>query len=96
MHAAGMLVPPLTNEHGDSRNEGQLWGITHDKVEQFMPGFMKSIVPLSPEVVSSSADVSTTAAVTTEKLDLPPPPPPPDVVEPRKTATDPIGGTSIS
>ncbi|KAH9997514.1 Sec7-like domain protein [Russula vinacea] len=48
MHAAGMLLPSLAAEHNDLQNEGQLWHITKDKIEQFIPGFLESIVPLSP------------------------------------------------
>jgi hypothetical protein len=65
MHAAGMLLPPLTEERGDLRNEGQLWRITQDKIEQFIPGFLESIVPLSPPR-PSSVELTTTSAPTTE------------------------------
>jgi hypothetical protein len=70
MHAAGMLVPPL-NEHGETRDERQrqLWHITHDKIERFMPGFMEGVIPLSSATMSSSIELSTTSAVTAEKLD---------------------------
>jgi hypothetical protein len=89
LHAAGMLLPPLAEEHGDLRNEGQLWRITHDKIEQFIPGFIESIVSLS-QPVPSSVELSTTSAPTAEKPDLPPP----NVMEPQ-SATEPVGGTSI-
>jgi hypothetical protein len=88
MHAAGMLLPPLAEEHSDSRNEGQLWHITHDKIEQFIPGFIESVIPLSP--VPSSVELSTTSVPTVEVLD----PPPPIVVQP-PTATEPIEETSV-
>lgn len=83
MHAAGILLPPLAEEHGDSRDEGQLWHITHDKIEQFIPGFIENVIPRSPPVPSS-------VELTTLDLD----PPPPIVVQP-PTATEPIEGTSI-
>lgn len=89
MHAAGMLLPPLAEEHGDSRNEGQLWHITHDKIEQFIPGFIESVIPLSPPV-PSSIELSTTPVLTAEVLD----PPPPIVVQP-PTATEPTEGTPV-
>jgi len=88
MHAAGMLLPPLAEEDGDSRNEGQLWHITHDKTEQFTPGFLESIVPLSPPV-PSPVELATSAA-TAEKLD-----PPPSIVVQSPTATEPIEETSV-
>jgi hypothetical protein len=88
MHAAEMLLPPLPEEHGDSRNEGQLWHITHDKIEQFIPGFIESVIPLSPSV-PSSVELSTSVP-TTEVLE----PPSPIVVQP-PTGTEPIEGTSI-
>jgi brefeldin A-resistance guanine nucleotide exchange factor 1 len=89
MHAAGMLIPPLTEEHGDSRDEGQLWHITHDKIEQFIPGFMESVIPLSPPV-PSSVELSATSVPTAEVLE----PPPLIVVQP-PMATEPIEGTSV-
>jgi hypothetical protein len=72
MHAAGMLLPPSTEENGDLRNEGQLWHITHDKIEQFIPGFIENIVPLS-QPAPSSVELSSTSTPTAEKQDLPPP-----------------------
>jgi hypothetical protein len=71
MHAAGMLVPPLAIEHGDSRDQQQrqLWDITHDKIERFMPGFMESVLPLSSATASSSIQPSTTIPVTGENSD---------------------------
>jgi len=89
MHAAGMLIPLSAEEHGDSRNEGQLWHITQEKIEQFIPGFIESIVTLSPPV-PSSVELSTTPALTAEKLD----PHPPIVVQP-PTATEADEGTSV-
>ncbi len=87
MHTAGMLAPLAD----DPRNEGELWHVTRDKIEQFMPGFMESVVPLSSAVaLPSSAEVSTTASPTAENLD----PSPVDTVKPR-TSTEPVGGTSI-
>jgi brefeldin A-resistance guanine nucleotide exchange factor 1 len=90
MHTAGLLVAPLEDEHSDSGNEGRLWRVTRDRVEQFMPGFMESFVPLSSAALPPSAEVSTTASPTAEKLD----PSPADFVEPQ-TGTEPVGGTSI-
>ena len=90
MHAAGMLLPPLAEEHGDlQKNEGQLWHITHDKIEQFIPGFIEGIVPLS-QPVPSSVEPSTTSTPSAEKLELPPP-----NVELPQTATEPVEGTTI-
>ncbi|KAI0282184.1 Sec7-like domain protein [Russula aff. rugulosa BPL654] len=74
MHAAGMLLPPSAEEHGDSRDERQLWHITHDKIEQFIPGFIESVIPLSPPV-PSSVELSTTVEV------LEPPPPMTEPIE---------------
>jgi brefeldin A-resistance guanine nucleotide exchange factor 1 len=68
MHTAGILVPPPADDHGDVRNVGQLWHITHDKIEQFIPGFMENFVPLSSAAVFPPAEASTTASPTTEKL----------------------------
>jgi hypothetical protein len=81
MHAAGMLLPPPTEEHGDLRNEGQLWHITRDKIEQFIPGFIESIVPLS-QPAPSSVELSATSTPAAEKLDLPPP----NVMQPQSAA----------
>ena len=89
MHAAGMLLPPLAEEHGDSRDEGQLWHITRNKIEQFIPGFMESVIPLSPPV-SSPVELSTTSAPTAEVLEAPP-----AVVIQPPMATEPIEGTSV-
>jgi hypothetical protein len=89
MHAAGVLLPPLAEEHGGSRKEGHLWHITHDKIEQFIPGFIESVIPLSPPV-PSSVELSTTSVPTAEVLE----PPPPIVIQPL-TATEPIEGTSV-
>jgi len=73
MHASGMLVPALAEEHGgDSRAEGRLWHITHDKIEPFMPGFMQSIVPLSSATAalpSSADELPAAVAPTAEKQD---------------------------
>ena len=88
MHTAGILAPPLADEH---RNEGHLWHATCDKVEPFMPGFMETLVPLSSVVLPSSAEVSTTASPTAEKLN----PPPADVVV-SQTVTEPAVETPIS
>jgi len=87
MHTAGMFAPLAD----DPRNEGELWQVTRDKIEQFMPGFMESVVPLSSAAaLPSSAEVSTTALPTAENQD----PSPVDTVKPR-TSTEPVGGTSI-
>ena len=93
MHTAGMFAPLAD----DPRNEGELWQVTRDKIEQFMPGFMESVVPLSVPLSSaaalpSSAEVSTTALPTAENQD--PSLAPVDTVKPR-TSTEPVGGTSI-
>lgn len=84
MHATGMLLPPMAEDDSDSRNEGQLWHITHDKIEQFIPGFIESVIPLSPPV-PSSVELSTSSVPTAEVLDPPPP-----------TATEPFEGTSVA
>ena len=69
MHTAGILVPPPADDHGDVRNVGQLWHVTHEKIEQFIPGFMENFVPLSSAAIfPPSAEASTTASPTTEKL----------------------------
>ena len=89
MHAAGILVPPLAAERGDTRDElqRQLWLVTHDKIERFMPGFMESVIPLSSP---SSIEPLTTAAATAEKSN----PQAPDVV-PSETAVEPFARASI-
>jgi len=88
MHAAGILAV----EHGDTRDElqRQLWHVTHDKIERFMPGFMESVIPLSSATVPSSIEPSTTATATTEKLDSQAP----DVAA-SETATEPFARASI-
>lgn len=90
MHAAGLLLPPLGEEHGDLKNEGQLWHITHDKIEQFIPGFIEGIVPLS-QPVPSSVELSTTSTPAAEKLELPPP----NDIQPQ-TAAEPVEATSVA
>ena len=89
MHTAGILVPPPADDHGEVGNVGQLWHITHNKIEQFIPGFMENFVPLSSAAVFPPAEASTTASPTTEKAA--------EVVESQtsQTAAVPIGGTSI-
>jgi brefeldin A-resistance guanine nucleotide exchange factor 1 len=88
MQTAGMLAP-LADDPG---NEGELWRVTRDKIEQFMPGFMESVVPLSAAAaLPSSAEVSTMAPPTAENQG----PSPVDMVKPR-TSTEPVGGTSIA
>jgi hypothetical protein len=90
-HACGgLLLPPLGEEHGDLQNEGQLWHITHDKIEQFIPGFIEGIVPLS-QPVPSSVELSTTLMPAAEKLELPPS----NDIQPQ-TATEPAEGNSIA
>jgi golgi-specific brefeldin A-resistance guanine nucleotide exchange factor 1 len=80
MHAADMLIPPSATEHDSTRDQPrrQLWHMTHDKIERFMPGFMESVIPLSSGTTSSSIEPSTKA---TEKLD----PEAPDLVPPQTT-----------
>ena len=91
MHTAGILVPPPADDHGDMRDVGQLWHITHDKIEQFIPGFMENFVPLSSAAVfPPSTEASTTASPTAEKLN----PSTADAVE-SQIPTEPIGGTSV-
>jgi hypothetical protein len=53
-------------------------------IEQFIPGFIEGIVPLS------QPELSTTSTPTVVKLELPSP----NVIQP-ETATEPVGGTSI-
>ena len=90
MHAAGLLLPPVEEEHGDLPNEGKLWHITHDKIEQFIPGFIEGIVPLS-QPAPSSVELSTTPTPAAERLELPPP----NNLQP-ETAAEPVEGTSIA
>jgi brefeldin A-resistance guanine nucleotide exchange factor 1 len=72
MQSAGILVPPTVDERGDPRDEPNrlLWQITHDKIEQFMPGFMESVIPPPPPVtvVPSTEPVAPASA---KKPDLP-------------------------
>ncbi|KAH9180347.1 Sec7-like domain is implicated in guanine nucleotide exchange function [Lactarius sanguifluus] len=72
MQSAGLLVPPTVDERGDPRDEPNrlLWQITHDKIEQFMPGFMGSVIPPPP---APSTGPATIAATSAEKPDLPVP-----------------------
>ncbi|KAI9446656.1 Sec7-like domain is implicated in guanine nucleotide exchange function [Lactarius indigo] len=72
MQSAGLLVPPTVDERGDPRGEPNrlLWQITHDKIEQFMPGFMESVIP--PPLVLSTGPITVTAT-SAEKPDLPAP-----------------------
>jgi len=66
MHAAGMLVPRLADEHGESQNDndgpGQLWHATRDKIEQFMPGFMERVIPLSTAAETAEPNVAQTVS----------------------------------
>ncbi|KAH9048480.1 Sec7-like domain is implicated in guanine nucleotide exchange function [Lactarius hengduanensis] len=72
MQSAGLLVPPTVDERGNPRDEPNrlLWQITHDKIEQFMPGFMGSVIPPAP---APSTGPTTIAATSAEKPDLPAP-----------------------
>ena len=74
MQSAGMLVPPTADDHGDPREEPnrRLWQITYDKIEQFMPGFMESVIP-PPTVTVAPFTGPSTVAATSEKPDLPAP-----------------------
>ncbi|KAI0064698.1 Sec7-domain-containing protein [Artomyces pyxidatus] len=67
MNAAGMLVPPPSTPE-DSRDEMQqlLWQATEEKIEQFLPGFLLSVIPAPPpppppQSVPEAAAVDTTA-----------------------------------
>ena len=75
MQSAGILVPPMVDERGDPRDEPNrlLWQITHEKVEQFMPGFMRSVIPPPLVPVVPSTGPTTIAATSAEKPDLPTP-----------------------
>jgi len=72
MQSADMLVPPTVNDGGDPREEPsrRLWQITYDKIEQFMPGFMESVIP-PPTVAVVPSTGESIAAASAEKPDLP-------------------------
>ena len=73
MQSAGMLVPPTVDDHGDPQDEpDRLWQITYDKIEQFMPGFMESVIP-PPTVTVVPSTGPSTPVTSTEKPDLPAP-----------------------
>lgn len=73
MQSAGVLVPPTSDDHGNLQEEpNRLWQITYDKIEQFMPGFMESVIP-PPTVTVVPSTASTTPATSAEKPDLPVP-----------------------
>jgi hypothetical protein len=65
MQSAGILVPPAVDERSDSGDEPNqlLWDITQDTIEQFMPGFMESVIPL-PAVTASRSTWSSLSAST--------------------------------
>lgn len=49
MNAAGMLVPhPPTTEDTRSEQQRQLWEVTRERMEKFLPGLLESVVP-APE-----------------------------------------------
>lgn len=74
MQSAGMLVPPTVDDRGDPQDEpNRLWQITYDKIEQFMPGFMESVIPPPTVTVVPSTGPSTIPATSTEKPELPVP-----------------------
>jgi brefeldin A-resistance guanine nucleotide exchange factor 1 len=74
MQSADMLVPPTVDGRGDPQDEpNRLWQITYDKIEQFMPGFMESVIPPPTVTVVPSTGPSTVAATSAEKPDLPAP-----------------------
>ncbi|KAF8630385.1 hypothetical protein AX15_002943 [Amanita polypyramis BW_CC] len=49
MNTSNLLVPPTTSGE-DTRDERQrtLWTATHERIERFLPGFLKDVVPPSP------------------------------------------------
>ena len=75
MQSAGILVPPTVDESGDPRDEPNqlLWQITHDKIEQSMPGFMESVIPPPPVTVVPSTGPSAIVPTSAETPDLMPP-----------------------
>jgi hypothetical protein len=74
MQSADMLVPPTVDGRGDPQDEpNRLWQITYDKIEQFMPGFMESVIPPPTVTLVPSMGPSTTPVTSAEKSDLPTP-----------------------
>ncbi|KAI5835636.1 Sec7-domain-containing protein [Schizophyllum commune Tattone D] len=54
MHATGILVPPPADEGEENkRTEGQqtLWNATQVRMERFLPGFLREVIP-APEPVA--------------------------------------------
>jgi len=51
MNATGLLVPP---SEGDQRSERQqqLWALTEERVERFLPGFLAAVMPQPPQQAS--------------------------------------------
>jgi hypothetical protein len=65
MQSAGVLE----DERGDLRDEsgGLLWHITHDMIEQFMLGFMETIIPPTPMTAAPSTWSSLMTAMPAER-----------------------------
>jgi len=87
MQSAGILVPPTVAERSDPRDEPNrlLWQITHDKIEQFMPGFIESVIPPPPVTVVPSTGPSAITPTSADKPD--PPAPAPDGEKSVRTPT---------
>jgi brefeldin A-resistance guanine nucleotide exchange factor 1 len=55
MNTTGMLVPPSED---DRRSEGQrqLWTLTEERIERFLPGFLATVIPQSQKPKQKSID----------------------------------------
>ncbi|KAF7440985.1 GDP/GTP exchange factor for ARF [Pleurotus ostreatus] len=53
MNAAGLLVPPPSEEDQRTERQRTVWTSTHERMERFLPGFLSDVIP--PPRTSASA-----------------------------------------
>lgn len=44
MNAAGILVPPSSDDERDEQQQ-TLWTATQERMERFLPGFLTDVIP---------------------------------------------------
>jgi len=44
MNTTGLLVPPSGNDQRTERQQ-QLWALTEERIERFLPGFLAAVIP---------------------------------------------------
>lgn len=52
MNAAGILVPPISDQDGRDERQRTLWTATQERMERFLPGFLADVIPTPPPASS--------------------------------------------